>query len=77
MYIYTMGKTRYNRVSEMLKPIVGQKISRKMLMRHIMVHIGSTNALIRDTMKLMINLEMIHEIKQDVFTIISYEVDLG
>lgn len=76
MCVYRMGKTRYTRISQILEPIVGKTFHKNKIWRRIIIEIGSTESVVRDTMNLMITLGMIHEVKQDYFEIISHKADI-
>jgi len=71
-----MGKTRYSQMQEFLEPIVGKKIHVNKLWRRIMIEVGSDARTIREYMNNMISLGMICEVKENVYKIIFYKVDL-
>lgn len=75
MYI-CMGRTRYNRISELLKPIVGQTLHKNKIWRRIVVEIGVSEALVRESMNLMITLGMIYEVEQDYYKVASHKADI-
>jgi len=74
--VYIMGKTRYNTIQELLEPIVGETIHMDLIWRRIMIEVGSDERTIRDYMRIMISLGMIHEVKQNYYKIISNEADV-
>ncbi len=71
-----MGRTRYNRVCEMLEPIVGKTYHKNKIWRRIVVEIGASERLVRETMNLMITLGLIKEVKQDMYKVISSKADI-
>jgi len=70
------GRSRYNKVTKILKPIVGQTLHMDKIWRRIMIDIGATESLIRETMNLMISLGMIKEVKENYYKIISCEANI-
>ncbi|MCP3686644.1 MAG: hypothetical protein GY861_28735 [bacterium] len=71
-----MGRTRYNRISELLKPIVGKTLHKNKIWRRIVIDIGASETLVRESMNLMITLGLIQEVKQDYFKVISNKADI-
>ncbi len=71
-----MGRTRYNRISELLKPIVGKTLHKNKIWRRIVIDIGASETLVRESMNLMITLGLIQEVKQDYFKVISHKADI-
>lgn len=70
------GRTRYNKISKLLKPIVGETLHMNKIWRRIMIDVGSSNGLIRECMKLMIDLGMIREVKENHYKVISCTADI-
>ena len=68
------GRTRYNKITKMLESIVGKKLPIGNLHKRIMIDIGSSEKVIRDTMKSMIQLGMIKEVESFVYLIVCNEV---
>ena len=68
-----MGKTRYNTIKELLKPIVGKTVHMDKLWRRIMIEVGSDERTIRGYMHTMISLGMIKEERQNYYEILSNE----
>jgi hypothetical protein len=71
-----MGKTRYNKIKELLKPIVGKTLDVNKLWRRIIIEVGSDNRTIREYMNTMISLGMITEDKENYYKIVSNEADI-
>ena len=71
-----MGKTRYSKAQEILSPIVGKKFHKNKIWRRIMIDIGGDRRTIIETMRLMIDLGMIKEVKQDIYKVISSSADI-
>lgn len=61
-----MGKTRYNTIKQLLKPIVGETIHMNKLWRRIVIEVGSDERTIRDYINTMISLGMIVEVEEKV-----------
>lgn len=61
-----MGKTRYNTIKQLLKPIVGETIHMNKLWRRIVIEVGSDERTIRDYTNTMISLGMIVEVDEKV-----------
>ena len=70
------GRTRYNKVTKLLEPIVGQTLHKNKIWRRVMLEIGSSRNTVREVMVLMINLGMIKETKADFYKIISNKADI-
>lgn len=71
-----MGKTRYNKVKEILRDIVGQTYHKNKMWRRIMIHIGSDERTLRETMRLMITLGLIQEVKENYYKVLNYKADI-
>ena len=71
-----MGKSSYNTIKELLKPIVGKTIHMNKIWRRIMINVGSDDRTIRSYMNTMISLGMIAEVKENYYEIISNEADI-
>lgn len=70
------GRSRYNKISKILEPIVGQTLHMNKIWRRIMIDIGASNTTIRECMKLMIELGMIHEVKANEYKIDKCKADI-
>lgn len=70
------GRSRYNKISKMLKPIVGETLHMNKIWRRIVIDIGTSEALVRDTMQLMITLGLIQEVKENHYKVISNVADI-
>lgn len=71
-----MGKTRYNKIQEILKDIVGKTYHVNKLWQRIMVYIGSDRRTIRESMNTMITLGLIQEVKENHYKILRCEADI-
>lgn len=71
------GRTRYKKISNMLKPIVGKTFHLDQLRRRVMVDIGSTKETVNETIRVMIDLGLIKEVKEWHYKVINFEADLG
>lgn len=60
----------------MLEPIVGQTLHINKIWRRIMIEIGTSDALLRDTVRDMIKLGLIHEVKENHYKVISNVADI-
>jgi len=63
------GRTRYNKMVKLLKPLVGQKLHMEKIRRKIMIEIGTSEIVVQDTLRFMIDLGLIHEVKNLIFEI--------
>jgi len=72
----TDGRTRYNKICKLLKPIVGTKIPLQYLQRRVMIDIGSSSNVIRETINLMLELGLIKEISDRVYKVLRSEAQL-
>ena len=70
------GRTRYNKISKLLEPIVGQTLPMDKLKRRVMIDIGSSDDVVRETIRLMIELGLVVETKAFVFKIIRSKADI-
>jgi len=71
-----MGKTRYKRLQEILRPIVGKKIHLSKLQRRVMIEIGSSGTIVKESIAFMIELGLIKEVDNMVFKIVSDTADI-
>lgn len=71
-----MGRSRYNQMRQLLKPIVGKTIQMNKIWRRIMIEVGSDERTIRDYMRTMISLGMIREVRDGYYEIISNEANI-
>ena len=69
------GRTRYNKMVQLLKPLVGQTIPMAKIQRKIMIEIGTSDIVVRDTLRFMIDLGLIHETKHLIFKIQKAELE--
>ena len=70
------GRTRYNKIKQLLKPVVGQELPLHKLQRRVMIEIGTSQSVIEETIRLMIDLGLIHETKHLVFKVVNNEADI-
>lgn len=69
-------RTRYNKVCRILKPIVGETVHLNKLWSRIIIEIGSTESVVRDSFRLMVSLGLIVEVKPFMFKILRCEADI-
>lgn len=70
------GRSRYNKISEMLKPFVDDTMHVNRMWRIIMVNIGSSRTLIREVFNDMLSLGLISEVEENFYKVHSHEVSL-
>ena len=70
------GRTRYSKAKKVLQNIVGEEMHSEKLRRKIMMEIGTSENLISDTIKMMMELGMIREIDHMIFKIEKAEADV-
>ena len=70
------GRNRYAKVCELLKELVGSEISLVKLKRRIMIEIGCSEAVIIDTLHLMLNLGLIIEVSAGIYKVLRAEADI-
>ena len=70
------GRTRYNKITQLLEPIVGKTLHKDLIWRRIMIDIGSSRNVIREVMQGMIDLGLIKETKENYYKVISCEADI-
>ena len=63
------GRTRYNKISKLLKPLVGQTLHMNALRLKLYVDIGSSEDLIRECLRMMIDLGLVRETKHMIFKV--------
>jgi len=69
------GRTRYNKMVNLLKPLVGQRLPMGAISRKIKINIGTSDTLVRETLKFMIEMGLIKEKSHMVFKIMSAELE--
>ena len=69
------GRTRYNKMVKLLKPLVGQKIHMDKIRFKIMINIGTSEKLITETLRFMIDTGLIKETDHLVFKIQKAELE--
>ena len=70
------GRSRYAKITKILKPIVGKTLHMNKIWRRIMIEIGASDKTIRECMNLMINLGMIHETDENMYMVDSCIADI-
>ena len=70
------GKTRYGRICKLLEQIVGETIPLIKLQRRVMIEIGSSPSVIKESIQLMIDLDLIREKSNMIFKILRCEAEL-
>ena len=63
------GRTRYNKMVNLLRPLVGQKMHMDSIRRKVIINIGTSEKLIGDTLRFMIDTGLIVERKHMFFEI--------
>ena len=69
------GRSRYNKMVQLLKPLVGQKLHMDKIRRKIIINIGTSETLIGDTLRFMIDTGLIIERKHMIFEILKAELE--
>ena len=69
-------RNRYNKIKKLLKPIVGTEIHMDKLKRRVMIDIGSSDAVVRESIGFMMSLGLIYECKPWVFKVVRCEADI-
>lgn len=70
------GRNKMKKIQFMLEDIVGSKIEFYKLQKRIMVIIGSSDSCVLETMKLMIKLGLIREVKENVYLIVTDKAEI-
>ena len=70
------GRTRYNKISKLLKPLIGQTLHMNKLRLKLYIDIGSSEELIRECLRMMIDLGLIQEKKHMIFKVIRAEAGI-
>ena len=70
------GRTRYNKISKLLEDLVGKTIEMDKLKRRVMIDIGSSEEVVRDSIRLMLDLGLIIETKAFVFKVLRSKADI-
>ena len=70
------GRTRYNKISKLLEPVVGKTLPMDKLKRRVMIDIGSSDEVVRDCIRLMIDLGLVVETKAFVFKVVRSKADI-
>lgn len=69
------GRTRYNKMVQLLKPLVGKKLRMSEIQRKIMINIGTSETVVRESLKFMIDLGLIKEVDHLVFKVMNCELE--
>ena len=70
------GRSRYHKIKKILKPIVGETMHMDKIRRRIMIDVGTSEGVIIETMRLMIDLGLIREVSAFMFKIERVEADI-
>lgn len=65
------GRTKTAKISQILEPIVNQEVHVNRLWRRIMLEIGGSDSVIRETFRIMIRLGLIYECEPFVYKVVS------
>ena len=71
----TDGRTRYNKMVKLLQPLVGNTMPMSAIQRKIMIHIGTSENVVRESLRFMIDLGLIKEVSNMQFRIMSAEIE--
>ena len=69
------GRSRYNRMVKLLKPLVGETMHIDKIRRKIIINIGTSEKLIGDTLKFMIDTGLIVERDHLIFEVLMAELE--
>jgi len=70
------GRTRYNKIKKLLNPIVGQTFYLDKLKNRVRIDIGTSDKVVIETIRLMIDLGLIKEVSNLKFKILKCEADV-
>ena len=71
IYIMADGRSRYNRIVKLLKPLVGKTIPLHKIQRLIMIEIGTSDKVVQETSRFMVDLGMIVERDHMIFEVMK------
>ena len=69
------GRSRYNRMVNLLRPLVGRKMHIDKIRRKIIINIGTSEKLIGDTLRFMIDTGLIVERDHLIFEVLMAELE--
>ena len=69
------GRTRYNKMVNLLRPLVGKEMNMDLIRRKIIINIGTSEKLIGDTLRFMIDTGLIVERKHMIFEVLKAELE--
>lgn len=69
------GRTRYNKMVKLLRPLVGKTLPMSQIKRKIMIHIGTSETVVQNSLRFMIDLGLIKEVDHLIFKIMECEVE--
>ena len=69
------GRTRYNKIVKMLQPLVGMTLHMNKISRKIMIHVGTSETVVRETLRFMIDLGLIKETSHMIFQVMGAELE--
>lgn len=67
------GRTRYNKMIRLLKPLVGEILHLDKIRHKVMIEIGTSENVVRETLKFMIDMNLIIEREHMIFEVIMIE----
>ena len=70
------GRTRYNKITELLKPIVGQTLELHKLKNRVRIEIGTSEVVVEECLRLMMDLGLINEVSNLKFKVIRSEAEI-
>ena len=69
------GRTRYNKMVNLLRPLVGREMNMDLIRRKIIINIGTSEKLIGDTLRFMIDTGLIIERRHMIFEVLKAELE--
>ena len=69
------GRTRYNKMVNLLRPLVGKEMNMDLIRRKIIINIGTSEKLIGDTLRFMIDTGLIVERRHMIFEVLKAELE--
>ena len=69
------GRTRYNKMVKLLLPLVGKKLRMLELQRKIMINIGTSENVVRESLRFMIDTGLVKETDHLVFKVMNKKLE--
>ena len=69
------NRTRYNKMVKLLEPLVGEIVRMGTIRRKILMNIGTSETVIRETLRFMIDLGMIVERSHMIFEVMKCDIE--